>query len=98
MLQEQLQSLAMQKEQFKEQKAEFAEALEELDKAKGRIYLAIGGIMVDVDKATATKNVKEKQESATMRLGITEKQFDELSKKEQALRTEITAALKELKE
>jgi chaperonin cofactor prefoldin len=88
----------MQKEQFKEQKAEFAEALEEIEKAKGRIYLAVGGIMVDVDKATATKSVKEKQDSAQMRLGITEKQFDELSKKEQSLRVEITAALKELKE
>jgi prefoldin beta subunit len=98
MLQEQLQSLAMQKEQFKEQKAEFAEALEEIEKAKGRVYLAVGGIMVDVDKATATKNVKEKQDSAQMRLGITEKQFDELSKKEQSLRAEITTALKELKE
>ncbi|HIH50237.1 TPA: hypothetical protein HA291_02140, partial [Candidatus Micrarchaeota archaeon] len=63
-----------------------------------RIYLAVGGIMVDVDKATATKSVKEKQDSAQMRLGITEKQFDELSKKEQSLRVEITAALKELKE
>lgn len=98
MLQEQLQSLAMQKEQFKEQKAELAEALGELEKAKGGIYLAIGGIMVDVDKATATKDVKEKQESAAMRLGIVEKQFDELSKKEQTLRSEITTALKEFKE
>ncbi len=98
MLQEQLQALAMQKEQFKEQKAEFGEALEEVEKAKGKIYLAVGGIMVDVDKATATKSLKEKQESTTMRLSITEKQFDEATKKEQALRAEITAALKELKE
>jgi prefoldin beta subunit len=98
MLQEQMQALAMQKEQFKEQKAEFAEALTELEKAKGKIYLAIGGVMVDVDKATAIKNVKEKEESAVMRLSITEKQFEEVSKKEQALRADITAALKELKE
>jgi prefoldin beta subunit len=98
MLQEQLQSLAVQKEQFRSQKEEFKEALEELEKAKGKIYLAIGGIMVDIDKETATKNVKEKEESAIMRLGIVEKQFDELSKKEQALRSEITTALKGMKE
>jgi len=98
MLQEQLQSLAMQKEQFREQKEEFKEALDELEKAKGRIYLAIGGIMMDVDRETAAKNVKERQESATMRLGIVEKQFDEISKKEQTLRADITAALKEMKE
>ncbi len=98
MLQEQLQSLAMQKEQFKEQKEELKEALEELEKAKGKIYLAIGGVMVDTDKETATKSVKEKQETTAMRLGIVEKQFDEISKKEQSLRSDITAALKEFKE
>ena len=98
MLQEQLQSLGMQREQLKEQKDEFKEALEEVEKAKGKIYLAIGGIMVDVDRDTATKNVKEKQESAIMRLSIVERQFDDLSKKEQGLRSEITAALKGMKE
>lgn len=98
MLQEQLQSLAVQREQFKEQKEEFKEALEEIEKAKGKIYLAIGGVMVDVDKDTAMKDVKEKQESAAMRLSIVEKQHEDLSKKEQNLRSEITAALKELKQ
>jgi prefoldin beta subunit len=97
MLQEQIQTLAMQKEQFKEQKEELKLALEETEKAKGRIFLAVGGIMVDVTKETATANLKEKQESATMRLTIVEKQFDEASKKEQALRTEITSALKDMK-
>ncbi len=98
MIQEQLQALAMQKEQFKEQREEVKQALEETEKAKGKIFLAVGGIMVDVDKATATKNLKERQESATMRLTIVEKQFEETSKKEQSLRTEITAALKEMKQ
>jgi prefoldin beta subunit len=98
MLQEQLQSLAVQKEQFKGQKEEYKEALEEVEKAKGKIYLAIGGIMVDIDKETATKNIKEKEESAIMRLGIIEKQFEDLSKREQSLRSEITNALKDMKE
>ena len=62
-LQEQLQTLAMQREQFKEQKVELKEALEEAEKAKGKIFLAIGGIMVDVDKDTALKDLKEKEES-----------------------------------
>ena len=80
--------------------------------AKGRIYRGAGGARKGKGKdiscnrrhngrcrqGTATKNVKEKQESTVMRLSITEKQFDEASKKEKALRDEITAALKELKE
>ncbi len=98
MLQEQLQGLAMQKEQFREQKEELRQALEEAEKAKGKIFLAIGGIMVDVDKDTAVKNLKEKQDSNSMRLTIVEKQFDDISKKEQSLRAEITTALKDLKQ
>lgn len=98
MLQEQLQALSMQREQFKEQKEEVRQALEEIEKAKGKIFLAIGGIMVDTDKATAAKNLKERQESSAMRLSIIEKQLDDASKKEQALRAEITAALKNLKQ
>jgi prefoldin beta subunit len=98
MMQEQLQSIAMQREQFKAQKEELKEALAEVEKAKGKIYLTVGGVMVEVDKETATKSIKEKQESNTMRVTILDKQFDDLSKKEQSLRAEITAALKEMKQ
>ena len=97
-LQEQLQSLAVQREQFREQKAELKDALAEAEKAKGKIYLAIGGIMVDVSKETAVKDLKEKEESNSMRLNIVEKQFEDVSKKEQSLRTEITTALKDMKQ
>jgi prefoldin beta subunit len=97
-LQEQLQSLAMQREQFREQKDEIKNALEEAEKSKGRIFLAIGGIMVDVDKETAIKDLKERQDSNVMRLSIVERQFEDASKKEQAIRNEITAALKDLKQ
>jgi prefoldin beta subunit len=97
-LQEQLQSLAMQKEQFREQKEEVKQALEEIEKAKGKVFLAVGGIMVDVEKDIAIKSLKERQESNTMRLSIVEKQFDEASKREQTLRSDITGALKEMKQ
>jgi prefoldin beta subunit len=98
MLQEQLQALSMQKEQFREQKEELKQALEEIEKAKGKVFLSIGGVMVDVDKATATKNIKEREDSASMRFTIIEKQFEDASKKEQTLRADITAALKDLKQ
>lgn len=98
LLQEQLQSLAMQREQFREQKEETKLALEEVEKAKGKVFLAIGGVMVDTDKETAVKNLKEKMESNAMRLSIIEKQFNDSSKKEQSMRAEITTALKDLKQ
>lgn len=94
-IEEQLQSLALQKEQFKELKDEVVAALAEVEKAKGKIFLAVGGVMVDVDKEIASKNLKERQDSAAMRLSIVDRQFDESRKKEQALRTELTNALKE---
>jgi prefoldin beta subunit len=94
-LQEQLQALAIQKEQFNSQKEENKEALAELESAKGKVYVAIGGAIVETGKEEALKRVKERQESVEMRLSIINKQFDDASKKEKSLREEITAALKE---
>jgi len=97
MVQEQLQSLAMQKEQFSERKEEYKEALKEVEAASGKIYLAVGGAIVEVGKEHAIKNIKEKQEVSDMRLGMIKKQNDDLVKKEQELRTEINSAIKSMK-
>jgi prefoldin beta subunit len=98
MLQDQLQSLAMQKEQFSAQKEDYKQALAEIEKTTGKVYLAVGGAMVDVTKDNAIKDIKDRQESAEMRLGIASKQYDELSKREKILRDGITASLNELKQ
>ncbi len=98
LLQDQLQSLAMQKEQFSAQKEEYKQALAEIEKTTGKIYLAVGGAMVDVTKDAAIKDIKDRQESSEMRLGIANKQYDELSKREQTLRSGITNALNGLKQ
>jgi chaperonin cofactor prefoldin len=50
-----------------------------------------------VQKDYALKNIKEKEEVADMRVSIVKKQYDELVKKEQTLRSEINTAIKELK-
>ena len=98
MLQDQLQSAAMQKEQFTEMKEEFKEAMAEIEKAAGKIYLSVGGVIIEVPKDRAVKDMKDKQESADMRLGIVSKQYEDLSKREQSLRADITTALKDLKQ
>lgn len=97
-MQEQLQSLAIQKEQFSSQKEELKDALAELEKAAGKIYVAIGGVMVEQKKDDAVKDVKERQETLDMRLSIITKQLDDLSKKEKSLREEITTVLKDMKQ
>ncbi len=97
-IQEQLQALSMQKEQYKGQSEELKRALEEVSNASGRIFLAVGGIMAETDKQTAEKSLKERQESSAMRLSIIERQLTEASKREQSLRSEITAELKGAKD
>jgi prefoldin beta subunit len=94
LIQEQLQALSMQKEQFSMQKEEHKEALMELEKSSGKIYLTIGGAIVETPKSDALTKIKEKQESIEMRLTIVNKQYEDFSKKEKALREEITTALK----
>jgi prefoldin beta subunit len=93
-IQEQLQSVAMQREQISAQKMDLDEALAEINRSSGKVYVAIGGVVVETGKDSALKDIKEKIESTEMRLGIAKRQYDELSKKEHALRSEITAALK----
>ena len=54
----------------------------------------MGGVIIETQKADAVKGVKEKQESAEMRLTIINRQYEDAVKKEKALRSEIEAALK----
>jgi prefoldin beta subunit len=98
LLQEQLQSQALQREQYKMQKEEYKEALAELEKASGKIYKALGGIMVEVSKEEAKKDIEEKQSLLDMRLEIVGKQYTDLAKKEQEMRSQINALLKDLKQ
>jgi len=91
---EQLQALAIQKEQFAMQKNEQNEAMAEIEKATGKIYLNIGGVLVEMKKEDAVKKLKEKIESTEMRLTIATKQYDEYAKKEKELREKINEALK----
>ncbi len=94
LVQEQLQNLAMQKEQFTIQKEEHKLALVELEKATGKVYVSIGGVIVETPKSDAVTKVKERQESIDMRLNIINKQYDDFVKKEKSMREDITNALK----
>lgn len=94
LIQEQLQALAAQKEQFSMQKEEHKEALSEVEKAAGKVFISVGGAIVETPKEEAVKKLKERQESIEMRLTLVNKQYEDFSKKEKSLREEITMALK----
>lgn len=93
-VQVQLQSLAMQKMQLSERKEEYKEAERHLEGATGRVYTEIGGLIVETSKEEASKSLKERMETNEMRLGIASKQYEEVSKREQALRTTLTEEFK----
>ena len=97
LIQEQLQSMAIQREQFLERKEEYKEAFKEVEGFHRKVYLAVGGAIVEVQKDYALKNIKEKEEVSDMRISIIKKQYDDLVKKEQSLRSEINTAIKGLK-
>ncbi len=90
-LQMQLQSLALQRMQFTEQKEEYTQAQKYLESAAGRVYIEIGGLIVETTKEEAVKELKERLESAEMRLGIIGKQYDEAAKKEKTMRSALNA-------
>ncbi len=92
-LQMQLQSLALQKMQFTEQKEEYTQAQKHLDSATGRVYIEVGGLIVETTKDEAMKELKDRLESTEMRLGIVGKQYDEAVKKEQSMRSTLNAEL-----
>ena len=94
-VQAQMRNLAMQVDQYQAQRSEVDSAKTELDKAEGKIYVTIGGIMVETDKASAIKNVQEKIELLEIRLQASTKQYNELKAREKALREKLTAISKQ---
>ncbi len=93
-IQMQIQSLSMQKLQFNQQKEEYKDAEKELLLAKGKVYIDIGGLMIETTKDEAMAKLKEKIESTEMRHKIVTRQYEEASKKEQTLRGTLTEELK----
>ncbi|MBR9682107.1 MAG: prefoldin subunit beta [Candidatus Aenigmarchaeota archaeon] len=85
-IQAQLQNIAIQKETFTIQNIEIEKALEELAKTDDNedVFKAVGPILIKTNKADMVKELKEKQETAEVRLKSLEKQEAEFQGKIQA--------------
>ncbi|MCL4553216.1 MAG: prefoldin subunit [Candidatus Marsarchaeota archaeon] len=92
MLQEQLRNAAVQLDQFQSAKADLSRAQEELGKASGKIYLTIGGVIVETSKEKALNDVKERAELTEIRIGSANKQFAELRAREKQLGEKLSQA------
>ncbi|HII39286.1 TPA: prefoldin subunit beta [Candidatus Micrarchaeota archaeon] len=77
-LQQQLQMVAMQRQQSSLALAELAKAGEEVAKSSGKCYRFAGSVMVPKEKAALEAELKEEKESLDLRQGMFQKQEDKL--------------------
>ena len=94
-LQEQLRSIAMQLEQFQAQKMESERAKEELDKSTGKVYLSVGGVIVETTKEKALSDISDRHSLLETRLTSYNKQYTDLRNKEKTLNEKITKIYKQ---
>jgi prefoldin beta subunit len=95
MVQEQMRAAAMQLNQFQSQKAELEKARAEVDAATGKVYVTMGGVIVETSKEKALKDIKERSELADVRIGSLTKQYNELKSKEKQLGDKLTQLYKQ---
>src|SRR5271156_2633541 len=67
MIQEQLRVFAIQLDQLKNQKAELERASEEITKSTGKVYISVGGVIVEPTKDKAETDIKDRSELSETR-------------------------------
>ncbi len=92
--QNRLQSLALQKAQLSAEKEEYKKALEEVEKAQGKIYSSKGNVIIETTKEESIKSIKDEQDSIDLKLSIIDKQYMDAVKKDQELRSKIENGFK----
>ena len=100
MFQQQMQSINVQKESLKFQKIEAEKALEELGKLKddNDVFKAVGPILIRSNKTDIEKELKEKMETAVVRLNVLEKQEEKIKEKVQEVQKKLQESLKPAEE
>ncbi|MBD3310586.1 prefoldin subunit beta [Candidatus Woesearchaeota archaeon] len=94
LLEQNMQALVTQKQQFQSQLNEIESALEELGKSQ-ESYKMVGNIMVKSDKKDLEEDLKKKKEVAELRIKTIEKQEASLKEKAQKTQTEVLGNIKE---
>lgn len=94
LLEQNIQNLMLQKQQFQSQLVEVNSALEELEKAE-TAYKIIGNVMVLSKKDDLKKDLGSKKEMVDLRINAIEKQEEELKEKAKKLQSEVLSEMKE---
>ena len=96
-LEQNLQSLTMQKQTFQLEFNEVTNAISELNKADEEVYRILGGIMIKSDKKSLLVELEEKNKILELRVSSIEKQEQLLEKKADELRKDLTKSISESK-
>ncbi len=89
-LEQNLQSMIMQKQTVQIELNESLNALSELKKADDEVYKIVGGIMVRSSKDILSKELSEKQKVLEIRISTIEKQEKLLEEKADKLKEELS--------
>lgn len=94
-LQQQAQSIAIQKNQVDMMLKDAEAALEELGKAGAEetVYREVGEILIKSKKEDVQKDLSEKKETYSLRIKTLERQEERIMKRAQELQTQIQQAL-----
>jgi prefoldin beta subunit len=91
-IEQNMQHLLQQRQQFQMQLMEVDSALEELKKTD-RAYRIIGNIMVASEKGVMEKDLSDKKERVSLRIKSVEKQETKLKEQAKTLREEVMTAM-----
>lgn len=94
LIEQNLQNLLAQRQQFQAQLLEIDSALKEI-KTSEKAYKIIGNIMVSSDKGSLEKDLKEKKDMMDIRIKALEKQEQQLKEKAQKIQQEVMGSIKE---
>jgi prefoldin beta subunit len=89
-----LQTIAAQKQQFQAQLTEVESAMRELGKVKSA-YKIVGNIMVKSDKETLHKELEQKKDMFSVRVKTLEKQESSVKDKSKQLQSEVMGTIKD---
>lgn len=93
LIEQNLQGILVQKQQFQTQLIEIESALKELENTK-EAFKIVGNIMVSSSKEDLLKDLKEKKETLELRIKTIEKQEKSLREKAGGMQSEIVKHLK----
>lgn len=97
-LQQQMQLVALQKQQLLLQQGELEKAGEEVEKSSGQLYRLAGSILVSKDKEALKADLKDELERVQMRLTAFAKQEKKVKDRFEELRMRLEKSLPQLRD